>query len=535
MPEYPYAVKNLRWHEPVIAAISGILLALAFPGSDWSLLAWVALVPFALVVFKPRRKRVMMGLFAAFGAGFYLTLLYWFLWMHPLTWLGFTELQSRAITVGAWVGATFLLMLQLVLFGWFYGWLTQAWGRPGWKHVLSLALGWTAVEWLSSLGAFGFTWGNLALTQYQTLPMLQIIDVVGSFPLAGLIVGVNGAIALALFGQYASGFSPAHWKPVGVALVPVVGALAYGAVRLADPLPETSFSVAIVQGNIAGGDKFDKGPGAIDRTVDKYMGLTEKHRETDMVLWPETALPVWFRSQPDVIARMQRSAIADSRFLMTGTLDWKGNPGNPDFRAFNAVTVVGPTGENMGFDYKRHLVPFGEYLPGRDLLPEPLAGFVAGINILALDFSPGLDPHIFQLPFAKIGAGVCYDGIFPDAIRPAVLNGAEVLALVTNDAWYKDTTAPRVLNAHAVLRAVETKRWVLRAANTGISSIITPQGNITGQTPVYEDATLVGRAAPMRELTLYTRFGDWASGLAFVGMIGFGYIRWTNRKQNRAL
>ncbi|MFP5501643.1 MAG: apolipoprotein N-acyltransferase, partial [Candidatus Sericytochromatia bacterium] len=271
------------------------------------------------------------------------------------------------------------------------------------------------------------------------------------------------------------------------------------------------------------------------RTVDKYMALTEKHRETDMVLWPETALPVWFRSQPDVIARLQQSAIADSRFLMTGTLDWKGNPGTPDFRAFNAVTVVGPTGENMGFDYKRHLVPFGEYLPGRDLLPEPLAGFVAGINILALDFSPGLDPHVFQLPFAKIGAGVCYDGIFPDAIRPAVLNGAEVLALVTNDAWYKDTTAPRVLNAHAVLRAVETKRWVLRAANTGISSIITPQGNITGATPVYEDATLVGRAAPMRELTLYTRFGDWASGLAFVGMIGFGYIRWTNRKQNRAL
>jgi apolipoprotein N-acyltransferase len=527
-------LKPLRWQELVMAAVSGVLMVLAFPGIDQAWMAWFALVPLALVAFNPRRKRDMTAIFAAFGAGFYLMLLYWFLAMHPLTWLGFSEAASIAIVIFAWLGSTFLLTLQLGAFGFVYGWMTQTWGRAGWKHVLALALGWVTLEWLTSLGMFGFTWGNLALTQYQTLPMLQIIDVVGSFPLAGVIVAFNAALALAIRRQVGRPFALENWKPVGAAVIPVAIVAGYGAIRVSDKLPETTFSVAIVQGNIHGGEKFAKGANALERTMDKYLGLSAKNRQTDLVLWPETAIPAYLRNVPPAYARLQEAAKADHRYYMVGTLDWSGSQ-PPDLKVYNAVGAIGPQGESVGFDYKRHLVPFGEYVPFRDTLPEPLKGLVSQINILALDFSPGIDPHLFEFPFAKIGAGVCYDGIFPDAIRPTVQKGAQVLALVTNDAWYKDTTAPRVLNAHAVLRAVENKRWVLRAANTGISSVIDPVGNIQGRTGVYQDATLVGRAAPMTELTLYTRFGDWASGLAALGFVGLMLDRWKNRRRNRAV
>ena len=513
------------------ALLSGFLLALSFPGVNLGWLAWIALVPFCLVAFQPRHRRGMMALFAAMGAGFYLTLLYWFLAMHPLTWLGFSEVASLGIVTLAWLLASGALIVQMLIFGALFGWLTRLWGEPRWQHVLALALGWTSLEWLTSLGTFGFTWGNLALSQAAYLPVIQVLDLVGPFPLAGLVVAVNGAIALAIAGRAEPGAAP---RPTGPRFAPLVASLAcvglvvaYGAVRLGQPLPATTFSTTIVQGNIAGGEKWTREKDAIFRMADKYANLTAAEPGTDLVLWPETALPEFLRNNPRLVERLRQDAATQKRHLMFGTLDWEGQ--GTDLKLYNAVTVVAPDGSLLGFDYKRHLVPYGEYVPARSYMP----AFVLAMNIVGHDYFPGVEPHIFDLPFAKIGTGVCYDGIFPDAVRPAVLKGAEVLALVTNDAWYKDTTAPRVLLAHAALRAVENRRWVLRAANTGISAVIEPTGNIVAQTGVYQDATLVGRAAPLRELTLYTRYADWASVLACFGFLGFLGYRWTRRNRPR--
>jgi apolipoprotein N-acyltransferase len=318
------------------------------------------------------------------------------------------------------------------------------------------------------------------------------------------------------------------------ALAAVAAVLGYGAVRLSQPLPATTFSTEIVQGNFAGGEKWAKGmdPQAfIRKTADKYLKLTDEHPDTDLVLWPETALPTYIRNDYETINRLTAETTKHHRYLMTGTINYDGT--REAYHLYNAVTAFGPRGENLGFDAKRHLVPFGEYVPGRDLLPSAVMSAFGLMNIVGHDFTPGGTPHLFEFPFAKIGIGVCYDGIFPDAMRPAVLAGADVLALVTNDSWYKDTTAPRVLNAHAALRAAETKRYVLRAANTGICSIIEPTGRVVATTPVFQDATLVGRAAPMHELTLYTRWGDWASILSAFGFLAFLGMRWTTRKTNQ--
>jgi apolipoprotein N-acyltransferase len=505
-----------------VAAGSGVALALAFPGFDLAVLAYVALVPLCWLAFTPRGARGMARLFGAFGAGFYLTSLYWFLAMHPLTWLGFSYAASVAVVTGAWLAASALLVLQFAAFGGLYGLATERWRTPSWKHVAALALGWTAMEWATSLGTFGFTWGNMALSQVPLLPMLQVVELVGPYPLAGLLVALNGALALAVLPVL-------HGAPVRRTLLPAFVALdilvavgGYGWWRLRTPWPSEGFTAAIVQGNIHGADKWTRGKDALPRMAARYVELSAREPGTDLLLWPETAVPEFLRNNPAIFAQVRDAAVSQRRHLLFGTLDWEGQ--GEQIKLYNAVGMFAPSGELLGFDYKRHLVPYGEYVPGRAWMP----GFLMSLNIVGHDYYPGVTPHLFDTPFGRIGTGVCYDGIFPDAVRPVVARGATVVTLVTNDAWYKDTAAPRVLLAHAVLRAVENRRWVLRAANTGISAFISPSGQVTAQTPVFQDAVLRGRAAAVTEVTPYTRWGDWLAMLAcaaFAGLVGLGWIR----------
>lgn len=521
------AVVPISRPQMLVAAFSGLLMALTFPGFDapW-LLAWVALVPLCALAFVPRSKRGMALLFASWGAGFYLTLLYWFLAMHPLTWLGFSEAASLGVVTGAWAAASLALVLQCLMFGALFAFIARPWNRPTMFHVAALALGWTALEWLTSLGTFGFTWGNLALSQVPSHIFIQVLDLTGPFPLAGAIVAVNGCVALAVLPWMVGRPNPRQaWLPATLALLLFCTVGTYGYFRLQHAWSKENFTATIVQGNIAGSDKWTRGKDAIWRMADKYLALSKTQPPADLVLWPETAMPEFLRNNVRLVDRLRQHTIQTGRFLMFGTLDWEG--AGPDLKLYNAVTAVDPNGLILGFDYKRHLVPYGEYVPARAWMPQ----FLMSLNIVGHDYYPGLTPHVFELGYTSMGAGVCYDGIFPDAVRPVVLAGASSIALVTNDAWYKDTAAPRVLLAHAALRAVENRRWVLRAANTGISAFIDPTGRVVSQTPVFVEAALHGKAASIRELSLYTRWGDWASQLASVCFFAWLGLRWTRRKR----
>lgn len=513
----------LGWKELVTAALSGALLSLAFPGFDApSLLAWLALTPLCALTFVPRRRRDMVKLFAAFGAGFYLSLLYWFLAMHPLTWLGFSEGASLAIVCGAWLAASGLLVTQLAALGLIFGGMTRHLSKPGAWHVAALAAAWVSLEWLTSLGTFGFTWGNLALTQVAGRVFVQAADLVGPFPIAGVLVAVNGLLALAVVPAVVGAPDRQAWRPVTAALLLVCALGGYGVWQTTRPIPSGTFSVSIVQGNIAGSDKWTRERGAIHRMADKYLGLSSEQPNSNLVLWPETAMPEFLRNNPTLLERLRAAAVREGRAYMFGTLDWEGE--RESLKLYNAVTAIDGTGRLLGFDYKRHLVPYGEYVPARDWMP----AFLMSMNIVGHDYYPGQVPHLFEFPFGKVGAGVCYDGIFPDAMRPVVQGGAQVLAIVTNDAWYKDTAAPRVLLAHAALRAIESRRWVLRAANTGISAVIDPTGRVASQTPVFVDAALTAQAGIRDDITPYVRFGDWLSALCtlwVLGALGVGWIR----------
>jgi apolipoprotein N-acyltransferase len=161
-----------------------------------------------------------------------------------------------------------------------------------------------------------------------------------------------------------------------------------------------------------------------------------------------------------------------------------------------------------------HLVPFGEYVPLRRLL-----FFAAPLVETVSDFSPGDSATVFAVDGHRISTAICYEVVYPDLVRRFVVGGSELLTTITNDAWFGETTAPYQHFAQAALRAVENGRYLVRAANTGISGIVDPYGRVLTSTPIFEEAAVVGEARFLTTSTVYTRVGDtfaYASVLATV-------------------
>ena len=160
---------------------------------------------------------------------------------------------------------------------------------------------------------------------------------------------------------------------------------------------------------------------------------------------------------------------------------------------------------------KMHLVPFGEYIPLKKLLWF-LDKFVEGIS----DFSAGTEYTLFDFKGRKLSTQICYEIIFPDISRKFVSKGSELLTTITNDAWFGKTSAPYQHFAMATIRAVENKRYLLRAANTGISGIIDPYGRIIHKSELFKDYIIVDNIYFINQNTFYTKYGDWLCLLSFI-------------------
>ena len=178
---------------------------------------------------------------------------------------------------------------------------------------------------------------------------------------------------------------------------------------------------------------------------------------------------------------------------------------------YNTAYVIGKQGQIEGSYSKVHLVPFGEYTPLTAYFP-----FLKNMSVAVGDFSSGPTHDPVITGAGKIGVLICFEGVFPEITRETVKDGAEVLVNITNDAWYNRTSAPYQHFAFYIFRAVETDRYVLRAANTGISAVIDPRGRIVGKTGLFEERVLNGFFSLRDGETIYVRYGDYFVFLAFL-------------------
>ncbi|MFQ5993357.1 MAG: apolipoprotein N-acyltransferase, partial [Nitrospiraceae bacterium] len=269
--------------------------------------------------------------------------------------------------------------------------------------------------------------------------------------------------------------------------------------------------VGVVQANIDQARKWDA---AYRReTMNRYVRLTRQvAQDSDVVIWPEAATPFFFELEPDY--RTQVSALTRSHQvpLLLGSPTLRRFPDGRPY-LLNSAYLLDPGGNIVGRYDKRHLVPFGEYIPLRSLLffVEKLA---EGIG----DFEPGTGQTVLSLPdqeagrsgapAPRFGVVICYEVIYPDLVRQIVGHGADFMVTITNDAWFGESTAPFQHFGMVVLRAVENRVAFARAANTGISGFIDARGRILHATPIFEEASFTGHISALRSPTLYTEYGD---------------------------
>ena len=232
------------------------------------------------------------------------------------------------------------------------------------------------------------------------------------------------------------------------------------------------------------------------------------------VLWPESSTPFFFEEdKPN--AEQVRALARDAQVpLLFGSDQME--RGTPP-RYFNAAFLVRPDGTTGGVYRKMHLVPFGEYVPLKKLL-----FFAAPLVEAVSDFSPGLDPALLPIGGHPVSTAICYEVVYPDLVRRFVRNGSQLLTTITNDAWFGRTSAPYQHFEQASMRAIENGRYLVRAANTGISGIVDPYGRVIVASRIFEPAVIVGEARFLQSTTVYTRIGDvfaYASSVATLALL----------------
>jgi len=500
-----------RYRPELLAVLSGVLLFVSFPKFGHWALGWIALAPLLLgLTGVGVRRAARLGYLTGTVCG--VGLLYW-------TALVVTQFGGLSLPVAALI--VLLLCLAVALFPALFAALVASWTAAVGPRALLLApVAWVATEVLRAYTFFRFPWCLLGYSQADNLPYIQIARF-------GAVYAVSFLLALtASVLVYAAAERDARSRRAALLAVSAVLALVLldGLHRLHRAPPESGrLRIGLVQASIPQDEKWDAERGLAN--VERHLELTVEAASAGarLVVWPESALPWDFDRTPEIADRLRRLVKEQGVDLLFG---------NDDNSADSTQTWVGAkllTAEGaLTFRYhKMRLVPFGEYVPMQPLLT--LGGRVAAKLVRqASDFTPGDSFATTEVDGGRLSTTICYEAIFPDLLREFVARGSELLVNVTNDAWYGTTSAPFQHFAMARFRAVENGRYLVRAANTGITAIVDARGRVLEKTALFDRTVIVRDVPLLREETFYARRGDlfaWACLGATVSFTVFVLVR----------
>ncbi len=475
--------------------IAGVMAVSAFAPLGWFPFAMLSLaVLFNQWLLDTPRQAFWHG--ALFGLGYFGAGVSWvFVSVHTY---GHVPVPAASLVAAALV---VVLALYPALLG--YGLRRFAPGSS-WLVVVSVfPSGWVLAEWLRGWLFTGFPWLTIGSSQIDA-PLAGYAPLLGNYGV-GWVTALSAALLLMLLRGQA--------RIPGLALLCALWLGGFFADRLEWTSPRgAALQVALVQGNIAQENKW--APENLLYTLERYSALTFAQRDQDLIVWPETAIPAFYHQVEDsFIPYLEAELQATGTTLLTGipVLDMGA------WRYYNSVMTIG---EERRFYYKRHLVPFGEYLPLRWLLGERLDA----LAVPNADFSPGDDRQaLLQAAGVPVAASICFEIVFGAEIIQA-LPEAALLVNVSNDGWFGDSLAPHQHLEMSRMRAKEAGRPLLRATNTGISAIIDHTGRVTARSRQFEEVVVNGTVSPRQGATPYVRFGDLpVLVLALVSLLAGGF------------
>lgn len=495
----------------LVASASLTALTLIF---EWlSVFAFVSLVP--LVIALVRRCEAGKKPFSSYktiflwSLVFYIIIYHWFWYLWPMDFLGVEKPMALVITIVCHLGLSLLQSVGTAFVGPLF---CAAYKKGKMKFAaLIFASAWTLLEYAQSLTWAGVPWARLALSQTAFPAAVQSASLLGSLFIGSIIAIVNGFAATAVIFFVREGYrSKAFLRCSAFALTIILLNLGYGffALGIHNEKSGEEVRVNVIQGNIGSGDKWaDNSDINSLRVYEKITREAHAQSNADIVLWPETVLVNAVKGSSYYRGRITSLARETGSVIFVGAFDSTENEYG-DYKEYNAVIAFFPDGSVEESSYKkRHLVPFGEYMPMRNIL-EKLLPFMTELNMLADDLTPGESAEIIETGYGKAGRLICFDSIYAALARDSVAQGAEYILLSTNDSWYRDSASAYQHNAHAILRAVENRRYIARSASTGISSVISSEGKTTDMLPPLVDGYICASIYTNTQRTLYSYVGD---------------------------
>ncbi len=491
----------------ISAAVTGLL----YTFYDVGILSFITLVPYFYVIFDRalnHRKAKMYRLGLLFSFPYYVSVLYWFCYQYPLDFMGFSNAMSIAYIALAWLGLSLLYTLTMALVPVVVScFLNTEFGKThAYFAPLMTAAIWTTVEWMHTKTFLGVPWARLALTQQNYTVNLQIASLFGSYGVTFIIVFVNAAVA---YGTYVFTVNKEKRKAYicfASAAIVLLSNTLFGvlSIRLDERKDKSLMLASALQGNMMSSEKW--GYSGADIALERYSGLVAQAASegSELMVFPETAFATdirygWLRDELSDLSAQYRVT------LVVGAFDEALNE-NDEYESYNAMYMFYPDGRMEEQTYiKRKLVPFGEYLPAERLFCT-LFPFLNEINLFDDVLTPGEESRLFETEYGKIGALICFDSIYELLSVESVSDGAGLLVLGTNDSWFEDSSAIYEHNGQAVLRAIENRRYIVRAANTGMSSVISPRGEVLASIEPLEEGQITEYVSFRDDVTFYNRY-----------------------------
>lgn len=369
--------------------------------------------------------------------------------------------------------------------------------------LLVLPAAWTLIEWVRGWILTGFPWLNLGYSQLDS-PLVGIAPVFGVYGVSLACAFSAGLLVLLLRARIVD-----KMIAVGGFILLWGGTALLGNVQWTRPAGEP-LDVSLIQGNIPQDVKWQ--PEQQQSTLALYADLTRRNWKSDLILWPEAALPLFYHQLADsYLAALDQQARAHDTDLLIGLPVF-----DPQTRRYyNSMMSLG---SGQGFYHKQHLVPFGDYVPLQGLL----RGLISFFDLPMSGFSPGPKGQpLLAAAGYQVGISICYEDAFGEEVIDT-LPEAKLLVNATNNAWYGDSLAPHQHLQISRMRALETGRFMLRATTNGISAIINSKGEIIARSPQFETYVLTGKAEPRQGATPYVGFGNLPVLLMVVLMLGAG-------------
>ncbi len=502
--------------------LSGVLYALAFPPLRLHLLAWVALVPFLVVLRDaPWRRRLALGVLWSLTSGWSVGT-----WM-PTAVASYFD-QPLAI------GIALFLIVTLGMATPYYTAFALAYGRlarRGTTAPLMVGAAWAAAELArgrllnGTLGYVGNSpWATLGYSQAGAPAILQLASVTGVYGISFLLAAANAGLAEVAVQLLLRGRVTRHaWNALAAPLACAIAALVGGAVVLhlggGSVPPGTMVPIAVVQANVGAAVRWSaEGPA---RTLETYARLTREAVAADapaIVFWPEAAVTS-FIEQDDTHRRALAAAIGGAGELVVGAPRAGTPEGGPPFT--NSVYLVAADGTLAARYDKQFLLPFMEYFPLRLEMARRQFGRVR-------EFTPGAPSAPLPTRAGRAGMLVCNEAFLPHVAGARVAAGATYLVTPSNDSWVPDAGFAWQQFDLAALRAVEQRRYLVRVSDSGPSGVVDPYGRVVATTPPLTRAVLRSAVTPVEARSVYGRVGDLfglACGLVTVVALGARRLR----------